>query len=166
MKRIAVTVVLVGALLGLPLGATFANAQSSSPFRAAYAGSAALQGCNPVMCQLPGRGTGYATALGQSSAAYNITLDKESPATAAPCELAWITATFRAKGGDQVSVSGSGTACSMAGTPALALSFSYTVTGGTGRFTGAGGSGSAQGTLDSSAGTAGTTWNGTVVLPG
>jgi hypothetical protein len=166
MSRTFAALAMLGTLLAVPLGAAFAAGQPATSFQAAYKGGASLRTCDPVSCLFPGTGAGFATVLGQSSATYTVTLDRESPATAAPCQLASITATFGPNGGSQIVVSGSGKACPASATSALLLSYTYTVTGGTGRFSGASGSGTAIGVMDTTAGTLATKWSGFLSVPG
>jgi hypothetical protein len=133
-------VLAAGALLTLlaavPQGAA---AQDIVPFRATTRETVVVIPCDPNVFCISTTGSGHATQLGKISESANFSIDLVN--TPAPgCNLATGTMTLTGETGDSISLSLKGTGCYTSSTTQTILR-SFVVTGGTGRFSGATGSG-------------------------
>jgi hypothetical protein len=160
-KGVALMVVALAGIL-----APTAIAGSQTPFSAALSGSATTTGCGFLTICLAGTDQGIATHLGFATLTSTATVQ----ITSTPCDGGGVltnfmeTATLTAANGDTLTLSGSGTACVVAG-HAIATA-ELTVTGGTGRFAGA--TGSLAESIDHNLATNAETVNlsGTISTPG
>lgn len=155
-STLGVTALLVTTVLSAP-GASGASA--TPPFRAKFAGSAAITG--PYTTAFSG--TGLATHLGR------ITTDGHVQITGidnTPCEGGVVntnTEILTAANGDTLTITSADVACPV-GPNRYHGSGQWLVTGGTGRFAHASGSGTFDGHSDFGAGTFDTTLTGTLRL--
>jgi hypothetical protein len=129
--------------LGVPLGTSRATSTIPSvPFAAYYTETYALPPCTPLACPYPGQGTGFTTATGAMNETTLLTL---RPGPSSTCKTAQGQTTFTDAQGNQLRASTSGSACPTSSTGPLAVQLSFTISGGTGRFSSAGGNGTASG---------------------
>jgi hypothetical protein len=129
--------------LGVPLGTSRATSTIPVvPFSAYYTETYGLPPCTPVACPYPGQGTGFTTATGAMTEKTLLTL---KPGPSSSCQVAQATTTFTDAQGSQLLASASGSACpTVAGGP-LSVQMSFTISGGTGKYNSAGGSGTETG---------------------
>jgi len=132
------------------------------PFHAAIAETSAAAPCGPNLCATI-TGSGQATYLGAISEASSVVVDLLSN-PAPGCFAETRTTTLTAANGDQITMNHTGQVCFSA-TTGTALD-SYVVTGGTGRYSGAIGSGTNRASIDRVTGNAVTTFIGTLSSPG
>ena len=138
MRRILRPVVIVfTAMLMVSPGQALAGTLVS--FSATYHEQVAFSPCGPTVVCVHGRGVGLATHLGRSTDVNDAgTVDFATT----PCATVQTPlATLIGANGDTITVSLSGTACPTSVFGLDALSGTYIVTGGTGRFAGASGGG-------------------------
>jgi hypothetical protein len=140
------------------------SAQDQVPFRATFSDQFVVIAC-PVLC-VTATGIGPAIHLGRASEVAHGTLD---PATFDPttgCAPDTSTATLTAANGDQVTLSTTGVFCQTS-TTAFHESGTYQITGGTGRFSSASGSGTytSIGTFSGASGTVIKAYDGTLSSP-
>jgi hypothetical protein len=107
-------------------------------------------------------GSGYATHLGQIQESGLAKVDLAS--NVGGCSNDSGSFTFTAANGDQITLETAGQNCS-SGTTAISHD-SYTVTGGTGRFSGASGSGTGTAIINLASGTSVATYSGVLSTPG
>ena len=145
LKRLVPVVLATASVLVLPAAPTLASAQV--PFEAKLTQTATAAPCPQgapasALC-FAQTGTGTATHLGQ--------MTKESFVVLTPVSATCVTFTentvLRAANGDTLTAQQSGTSCFRTPTTVDAAG-PYTITGGTGRFSGATGSGTATATLN------------------
>jgi hypothetical protein len=154
----------VAALLALleavPQGAA---ASTQVPFRATITETSSIAPCGgPLMCATI-NGTGQAIHLGKTSESASVVVDT-SASPAPGCFSETRTTILTAANGDQLTLQGPGQVCF--GTTTGAAQDSWTVTGGTGRFRGAQGSGTDSAAIDLTTGNAVATFSGTLSTPG
>lgn len=116
-----------------------------------------------LLCITP-TGSGPATHLGQTSESARIVED-ESKQISAGCNSETRTTTPTGANGDQITMVATGFACATSPTTVSARDV-YTITGGTGRFTGATGMGADSVSIDRAARTATAVYDGTLSTPG
>jgi hypothetical protein len=157
-RLIGVISVTVGLLVGTVLPAAAAD---QVPFRSTYSGAAVFTSQTTV--SLIGRG--QATYLGRSSNSGLVVIagsDSSCPGGVANTN----TETFTAANGDTLEIVSTDVACPI---PGATLRFhgtgTWVVIGGSGRFTGASGSGTLDGISDFAAGTFQITLDGTISRP-
>ena len=150
-----------------PMAAPVAAHADHTPFKATVEEHAAFAPCPlPVFC-FTASGTGQASHMGRTLEQRTATFDF-SLLRATGCSPSPGAATLTVANGYQVMMSIAGTVCSTGPSTSI-LSFVYVVTGGTGTFEGATGSGSgtAHGTTTGpSSGIADIEYNGTLSAPG
>jgi hypothetical protein len=163
-------VALGAAFLALALVVPAASAKSTVPFSASFNETFTVfvgGTCAPNAFCASATGLGQATHMGKTTEAFVgsvvLPLDQNG------CAPESSTGTLTAANGDQVFVTSAGTFCQSSLTNATDVG-SWTVTGGTGRFTGATGSGPYTTTIlinsDGSGGTSTSTYSGTISTPG
>jgi hypothetical protein len=136
-RRISLALVAVVALLGaVPQQAA---AKGPVPFHATTTEAVVVVPCDPNHFCISITGSGHATHLGKISEAANAAVDLVN-IPAPGCNIATETMTLTGATGDSISLSLHGTGCWTSPTTQTILLF-YVVTGGTGRFSGATGSG-------------------------
>jgi hypothetical protein len=128
---------LLAAMVGMP-SASLAHAREQVPFVAVYLTAGVGLPCGPQTICVTVNGSGFATQFGRTSITKSVVVH----ITATPCpggttRSYTAEATLTAANGDTLTMSGSGTICG--GPGGIQASGSYSVTGGTGRFSGAGG---------------------------
>lgn len=157
----AMLVTVAGALLCLTvLCPSPAVAQSGIPFRATLREQVVAHLCPfPVLC-FSISGDGQATQLGNTSEASSASINLLT-IMATGCAPESRTATLTAANGDELYASFAGTTCGNA--QSGSSTYAFVVTGGTGRFTAAGGGGTSTATYSSAGST--TILNGTLTLP-
>jgi hypothetical protein len=129
--------------LGVPPGATrAAGLIPSVPFSAFYTETYLLPPCTPMVCTYPGHGTGFTSATGSMTETTSLTL---RPATPSRCHVAQGETTFTDTQGNQLQASASGSACATSASGPLFVRMTFTITGGTGTYQNAGGSGTEVG---------------------
>jgi hypothetical protein len=143
-KRVLPVVLAIAWVLALP--AAQALASTEVPFRAQLTQAATFAACptgtpTSVVC-VAQTGTGTATLLGRMTKESLVVLTFVSPTCVTFIEYT----TFSAANGDTITAVQNGTGCFTSPTTAVGNA-TYTVTGGTGRFRGAKGSGTATTTL-------------------
>ena len=144
--------------LGLGVRPAFAG-DGSVPFKASYAGSAAMTSQTTVSFN----GSGNATHMGWST--NTGTADITGPATSCAGGIANVNTETRTDNhGDTLTIVSIDVACPT-GPGQVHGTGHWTVSGGTGRFAGATGQGSADGGADFNAGTFTMSLDGTVQLP-
>ena len=167
-RRISLVVAALGvALIALPRPA---SAATLVPFQATVFESgftSTLCAPMPSLCiTIPGTGeaTGEATHLGTVQEDASVLNDLAS--TPAPgCHTETRDTTLTAANGDQITMHATGINCSTGPTTVTAVD-SYVVTGGTGRFSGASGSGINTASINLASTTAVVTYRGTISSPG
>ncbi len=114
----------------------------AAPFHAFYTETYGLPPCTPQACTYPGRGSGYTTATGAMTETTGLTL---MPAASSVCRLVQTTTTFTDAQGNQLMASGNGSACPTSASGPLVVRLRFTISGGTGPYRSAGGTGIAAG---------------------
>ena len=132
------------------------------PFHATIAETSVAVPCGPSLCATI-KGSGQATHLGKTSEASTVVVELSSN-PAPGCFVETRTTTLTAANGDQMTMHHTGQVC-FSSTTGTALD-SYVVTGGTGRYSGASGSGTNTASIDRVTGNAVTTFTGTLSSPG
>jgi hypothetical protein len=124
--------------------------------------------CDPNLICSPATGSGQATHLGTTSEASEVFVDLLNP-PAPNCLSETRTVTLTGANGDQITLALTGQTC-FAGQPGTltigTAADSWVVTVGTGRFSGATGSGTDTALIDGTTLTAVTTFTGTLSTPG
>jgi len=146
-----------------------AAAASLIPFRATVAETFTAGPCSPTpsLC-VTNTGSGQATHLGMVREFTVTVLDlasKPGPGCATDGHAETRMTTLTAANGDQITLAGTGYSCPTGPTTLTAVD-SYVVTGGTGRFSGASGSGTVTGAIDLANGTAVDTFSGVLSKAG
>lgn len=146
-----------------------AAATSLVPFRAVVAETFTAGPCPPIpsLC-VTSTGSGQAAHLGNVRESTVTVLDlasKPGPGCATDGHAETRATTLFAANGDQITLVGTGYSCPTGPTTLTAVD-SYVVTGGTGRFSGASGSGTITGTIDLANGTAVDTFSGVLSQAG
>ena len=172
--RRTVVPTLLAALLaaGFAPGATFMSADSLVPFHATLTEQFSGVQCSPTVLCVSVTGTGTAAHLGRVTETRQVRIDLSNPATGCLPVLS-DTMTLTAANGDQVVATGAGQNCLTDNPDVQNETVTYTVTGGTGRFSGAGGSGTwhthviiTAETATTTTGAATTISSGTLSAPG
>jgi hypothetical protein len=164
LRHLALPLVVTIALsLGGPRGTTLAISTIPSVlFSAFYTETYGLPPCTPQACPYPGHGTGFTSATGSMTEVTSLTL---KPNPSSTCQVALSQTTFTDAQGNQLSATASGSACPTVTNGPLAVHLSFTISGGTGTYSHAGGSGTETGWvyLQNTAGTpvASFVWKGT-----
>jgi len=141
------------------------QARAVLPFQARIAETSVAVPCGPTLQQLcvTIAGSGRATLLGKISEAATVVVDLSSnPAPGCSAEVR--TTTITAANGDQITMQATGQVCF--GPTTGTASDAYVVTGGTGRYSGASGSGTDTASIDRVSGNAVSTFTGTLSSPG
>ncbi len=162
-RRISLAVIALSAVLIAVPGQ--ASAASQVPFRATFAETFTAALCSPVpsLCVVA-VGSGVATHLGRTLESNTVLVNLAS--NAAPgCNSETRETILTAANGDQIVLHAPGQSCATGPTTVAALDF-YVVTGGSGRFSGASGSGTVNVTVNQASGTAVSTFTGTLSTPG
>jgi hypothetical protein len=139
------------------------------PFHASMNESFIFQFCDPNLICAPITGSGQATHLGQNIEAGEVFVDLlNSPAPG--CNSETRTVTLTGANGDQITLALTGQTCVTVGQPGTLTTATaadaWVVTGGTGRYSGATGSGTDTARIDGPTLTAVTTFTGTLSTPG
>jgi hypothetical protein len=142
-------------------------AKSPVPFQATMAETFAVIPCvpnsNPNVVCVSVAGSGQATQLGNTSESSEVFVNLSTPV----CHAETRTVTLTAANGDQVTLALTGQSCDTNSTPITGTaSDSWVVSGGTGRFSGATGSGTNSALIYGLTGSAVTTFTGTLSTPG
>ena len=132
------------------------------PFQATIAETSVAVPCGPNLCATI-MGSGRATHLGKTSEASAVVVELSSN-PAPGCFMETRTTTLIAANGDEITMHHTGQVC-FSPTTGTALD-SYVVTGGTGRYSGASGSGANSASIDRVTGNAVTIFTGTLSSPG
>jgi len=145
------------------------SAASLVPFHATVAETFTAGPCAPLpsLC-VTSTGSGQATHLGNVRESTVTVLDlasKPGPGCATDGHAETRATTLFAANGDQITLVGTGYSCPTGPTTLTAVD-SYVVTGGTGRFSGASGSGTITATIDLANGTAVDTFSGVLSQAG
>jgi hypothetical protein len=141
-----------------------AVAASLVPFHASMNETFISGFCNPTLICTPGTGSGQATQLGRTSEASEVFVDLlNHPAPG--CNSETRTVTLTGANGDQITLALTGQACGTSPVTATATD-AWVVTGGTGRYSGASGSGADTAFINGATSTAVTTYTGTLSTPG
>jgi hypothetical protein len=166
-----ITLALV-ALLGL-LGAApqRATATSQLPFKATITETSAVAACtDPDQVCFSLVGSGHTTHLGKTSATTQVIVDLLSaPGPTADCHTnTRPVMTLTGANGDQLTLALSGVSCDTGATTGVTgvSHDTYIVTGGTGRYSGATGSGTATVSIYAADGFSRIVFNGTLSIPG
>jgi hypothetical protein len=128
----------------------------------------AIVPCDPGEICAPVTGSGQATHLGQTSEAGEVFVDLLNP-PAPGCKSETRSVTLTGANGDQITLALTGQSCVTGGPPGATTATaedSWVVTGGTGRYSGATGSGANTAFIDGATFTAVTTFSGTLSTPG
>lgn len=146
-----------------------AGAASLVPFHARVAETFMAAPCAPTpsLC-VTNTGSGQATHLGnirESTVTVLNLASKPGPGCTTDGHAETRTTTFVAANGDQITLEASGYSCPTGETTLTAVD-AYVVTGGTGRFSGASGSGTINSMIDLANGTAVDTFNGVLSAVG
>ncbi len=129
--------------LGLPRATTFATSTiPAMPFSAFYTETYGLPPCTPQACPYPGQGTGFTSATGSMKETTLLTL---RPGPSSTCQTAQAQTTFTDVHGNQLSATASGSACPTVTNGPLSVHMTFTITGGTGTYVSAGGTGTETG---------------------
>lgn len=149
-----------------------ASADRLVPFQATLTEQFSGVQCGPTVLCVSVTGTGTATHLGRVTETRQIRIDLSNPATGCLPVIS-DTMTLTAANGDQLVATGSGQNCLTSNPDVQNEIVWYTITGGTGRFSGTGGSGTwlthviiAAETATTTTGTATTTASGMLSSPG
>ena len=135
-RRFLALAALLTLLIAVPQGAA---AKGLVPFHATTVETVVVVPCDPNFLCISNTGSGHATHLGKISESANFAIDLVT-VPAPGCENGTGTMTLTGANGDSISLSLSGIVCQTSPTHGHAVN-SYVVTGGTGRFSGATGSG-------------------------
>jgi hypothetical protein len=146
------------------------SAKSEVPFHATIVES----GPPPVLCGaallcIGGEGSGQATHLGRVTEVGQVIVDLASqPGPTPDCHTNTRTVTLTAANGDQLTLGLTGISCDTGATSGITgISHdTWVVTGGTGRFSGATGSGTDTVSISALDGTSRTVFTGTLSMPG
>jgi hypothetical protein len=162
----------------LAVGFSPAHARASAdrlvPFQATFTEQFSGVQCGPMLLCVSITGSGTAAHLGRVTETRQVRIDLSNPATGCLPVLS-DTMTLAAANGDQLVATGAGQNCltSVSNSDVQNEIVQYTVTGGTGRFTGASGSGTwrthviiTAETATTTTGTATTTASGMLSSPG
>ena len=161
-RWLALVVALCAVLVAVPQPA---SAKGLVPFRATMVETIiSLEMCGPMLRCPTATGIGQATHLGRTTSSGGVVVDLAHP-DAAGCFPEIRTTVFTAANGDQIMITATGKSCSTGPTTVTTVD-SYVVTGGTGRFSGASGSGTDSALVDLARRTAVTTFIGTLSTPG
>jgi hypothetical protein len=161
-RRISLVVVaLMAGLVAVPLQA---SAASLVPFHATVAETFTAAVCDPFpsLC-VTIAGRGHATHLGRVREAATVVVDLASD-PAPGCHTETRKTTLTAADGDQIMLDATGQNCATGPTTVTAVD-AYVVTGGTGRFSGATGSGTIIAKIDLASGRARVTFRGLLSGP-
>ena len=173
-RRRTVVPMLLATLLaaGVAPGATRTLADRLVPFQATLTEQFSGVQCGPTALCVRVTGTGTAAHLGRVTDTRQVRIDLSTPATGCLPVLS-DTMTLTAANGDQVFATGTGQNCVTSNPDVQNETVIYTVTGGTGRFSAAGGSGTwhthvviTAETATTSMGTATTSASGLLASPG
>jgi hypothetical protein len=160
-RRTSLALVALIALLGaIPAGAA---ATTQVPFHATLTETSSATPCGGHFLCVTVNGTGEATQLGRTSESSSPLVDT-STNPAPGCFSETRTTTLTAANGDQLTLAGPGLDCNTSATTA-STSDTWTVTGGSGRFTGAQGSGTDSASVDLTNGNAVSVYTGTLSVP-
>jgi hypothetical protein len=168
-RRVILSIAIVSALfVGAPNAFAAPHANELVPFHATFQQTIVDFTCTDAACDMARivlSGHGTATHLGKATELVNATIDSTNATPAHPCNVLNDTRILTAANGDQLFISGTGTACTDPNNPDLeTATFTWKVTGGTGRFTGATGSGTES--LRNTAGSISVVYEGTISSPG
>jgi hypothetical protein len=169
-RRLAVLgfVIVSVLLVGAPNAVAAPHAKGLVPFHATFQETIVDFSCLNAACDVAkvvAIGHGAATHLGRTTELITGTIDSTGATPAHPCSALSDTRTLTAANGDQLFISGTGTACTDPTNPDLeTASFTWVVTGGTGRFASATGSGTE--TLRSIGGSISVVYDGAISSPG
>ncbi len=153
MNRFGTAVALVAIALTLTVGSALANSDSR-PFKSSGSGTQVAggpHGCQfGFVCTVTINGTATSSHLGTGPYMSALTIDYADvtfPSATEYCAPVTGNSTLYAANGDEVFVSTTGQVCASTAAGAVhTLTATYTITGGTGRFEGATGSGTETGT--------------------
>jgi hypothetical protein len=159
-----ISAAVAGLLAAVAVVPSRALAGSQVPFQATIAETYTATICGPAQLCINAIGSGQATQLGNTAESASVVSDLAS--TSAPgCHTETRTTTLTAANGDQITLQATGENCSTGPTTVTATD-AYMVTGGTGRYFGATGSGTNTVAADRASGTAVVTFSGTLSTPG
>jgi hypothetical protein len=171
-KRLVLSLALVAAvateIIAVP---QHAAAASLVPFHASMNETfmSHAPSCDPNLICSPITGTGLATHLGKTSEAGEVFVDLLNP-PAPGCLSETRTVILTGANGDQITLALTGQTCVTAGQPGTltiaTAADAWVVTGGTGRYSGATGSGTDTALINGATLTAVTTFSGTLSTPG
>jgi hypothetical protein len=162
-RRISLTMIsLMVVLIALPAQASAAD---EVPFRAIVQETFTAALCSPVpsLC-VSAVGTGQGTHLGQVRESASVVANLASQPNPG-CTSETRETTLTGANGDRITLHATGQGCQTGPTTLAAVDF-YVVTGGTGRFSGATGSGTINVTVDQATRTAVTRFSGVLSTPG
>jgi hypothetical protein len=172
-RRFLAAFALLALMIALPQGAL---AQSLVPFQATMTETFTVVPCDPNVICGPITGSGQATHLGKTSESSEVFVDLLSnPGPTSDCPIGATnhfaetrTVTLSSANGDQITLALTGQSCDSSATPGFTgiASDTWVVTGGTGRFTGATGSGTNTALIDGPDLTSVTVFIGTLSAPG
>lgn len=147
------------------IGCGQASAASLGPFQATVAETFTAAPCSPVpsLC-VSAVGTGDATLVGPIRESASVVINLASN-PAPGCTAETRETILSAANGDQLMLHATGQSCATGPTTVAAVD-SYVVTGWTGRFSGASGSGTITVTIDQASGKSQTSFNGVLSTPG
>jgi hypothetical protein len=159
-----ISMVVVALMAGLVAVPQQASAASLVPFHATVAETFTAGLCDPVpsLC-VTIDGSGHATHLGRIREAATVVVDLASN-PAPGCHTETRTTTLTAANGDQIMLDATGQSCATGPTTSIAVD-AYVVTGGTGRFSGASGSGTIIARINLASGRALVTFRGLLSSP-
>jgi hypothetical protein len=161
-RWISLVVALCAVMVAVPQPA---SAKSLVPFRATmFERVISLEMCGPMLRCPISEGRGQATHLGRTTETVAVVVDLAHP-DAAGCFPEIRKTILTAANGDQIMMTATGKSCSTGPTTVTAVD-SYVVTGGTGRFSGASGSGTNTALVDLASRTAVVTFIGALSSPG
>jgi hypothetical protein len=161
-RQLSLTMVVLLAVIAVV--PSHAVAKSLVPFQATIAETFTATLCSPTLLCISATGSGQAAHLGETSESAVVVSDLASN-PAPGCHTETRTTTLTAANGDQVTMDATGQNCSISPTTVTAVD-SYVVTGGTGRYSGATGSGTTRASIDLASGIAVVTFSGTLSTPG
>ena len=172
MKRVMNACLIAGMMLAILAGPVAAKATPTVPFKSSGSGtetSLSAAGCQftSAGCTVESDGTAISTHLGKGPYVSTLTIDwsaATSNGAGGFCAPASGSSTLTAANGDTLTFTDTGTVCEVGATGldvAHTFSGTYAITGGTGHFAGAGGSGTITGG-DDGAGRSSFSANGTV----
>lgn len=135
--RLVVLLFMLAAILGLG-AARQADAAEQVPFTGTFTTSGVATPCGPMTLCISVRGSGEATHLGRTQMTKSVVLHLTfEPCPGGTVNHYTVEQTLTAANGDTLTMSGSGTSCS--GPGGLVATGTFSVTDGTGRFSGASG---------------------------